>query len=205
MSRSSFYRIGEMGVISPDFYLSNIRSEEGSDESCFTPTDYDFGLIKEAWGDANAHLEEWCKQRDSPMVVFLCGIPASGKSTYLRKTENRFGSTWSDRLPVFGRHQTLKHSEDILFFDATFTSPFGRKKTIEIIMNANSNSRIGLVKMQCSYETCLERNSQRSKDRIIPVEVMERMKTALEDNPPLLSEGFEFIATTHTSDGHTKD
>jgi len=128
--------------------------------------------VKAAWGKANAALKEAVADGARSKVMLMGGIPAAGKST------------WLDENACHG----------VIYFDACFTNAFGRSKTIEIIRSVSSEIEIEIVFLNTPVDVCRKRNAERSEDRRVPAEAIDRMADALErDGFPCISEGFSAV------------
>ena len=146
-------------IVSPDNYLI---TEDG--EYVWTQD-----RVKEAWNKSYASLRRLAKDPKYTKVVLMVGIPASGKSTWLR---------------------SHKESE-ALYFDATFTTQRARRPVIEIAKEAGM--QVEAVVMTTPIAVCKDRNACRAATRKVPEEVIERMAAQLVGDPPKMSEGFDAI------------
>lgn len=102
-------------------------------------------------------------------LVLLMGVPAAGKTTWLRDHED----------------------ERCLYIDATFDLPWKREPWISMAREAGVP--ITLVYFQTRLDVCLERNSRRSSDRMVPEDVVRAMWDKMASSPPVLEEGFARI------------
>ena len=144
----------------------------------------------------------------------MCGVPGSGKSTWIQKQSN---GVWCSRDAV--RFVWLKDGEDYfaheddvfeawikeiqkaiddengnenIFVDATHLNKKARKKvTTRLIFNAD-DEKIA-VNFIVPLETCIERNEQRSGRALVPRSVIRRMFYSFE--PAAADEGFDEIIT----------
>ena len=127
--------------------------------------------VTAAWDKSKAAartaLFDWPIKPDK--LVLLMGAPASGKTTWLRKHED----------------------ERCLYIDATFDLPWKRKPWIEMAREAGVPCT--LVYFQTPLDVCLERNSKRSSDRMVPEPVVQAMFQKMQSSPPVLEEGFARI------------
>lgn len=132
-------------------------------------------------------------------ITVLCGIPASGKSTFIRKYLTKVESSIGGSKPVvvsldeirklwFG-HQFHQNAEEFVVgigknmvrmllnqgysvvVDSTNITPFFRKSWAMMGNEAGAETR--LVIFNTSYKTCLKRNEKRENK--VPVEVLKRM------------------------------
>lgn len=130
-------------------------------------------------------------------VIFACGIPASGKSTWVRQESQRLStsSTIISRDIIRRKYnETLSEMEVSKLFDKeillAMTNP---SITYVFIDNTNLKQRYIVDIMnkceqynyQCDffikvfdtpYEECIERNSKRCGKERVPEQVMQRMK-----------------------------
>lgn len=148
-------------IISPDSHLINDKNKyEWSPER-----------VKEAWATAYQELTEALSTGCYTKVVLMGGIPASGKTTWL-KTNTKVG---------------------VIYFDATFTNIFGRGKVIEHIRKTSALP-IEIVFLNTPKKTCLERNAARTEDRQVPEAAIERMYSAVRSEGfPSTEEGFSQV------------
>lgn len=100
-------------------------------------------------------------------AVLLVGVPGAGKSTWLQK--NAQGGT--------------------LYVDATFAKRGHRAPFIHAARRANVPCEA--VWIDTPLEVCLQRNSQRSPDRVIPH--LESFHKNLLEEPPSIQEGFSKV------------
>lgn len=143
-------------IISPDHFLF----EDG--KYVWTPQ-----RVKEAWAKAHHELKLSLAMDDVKNLMLVCGIPASGKSSWL-----------------------LKQPEDpqTVFFDATLTNKKTRKQLIKIAETAKAN--VSIAVFNTDFDTCVSRNNARSEDRKVPQTILERMHRHFEKGPPDMSEGY---------------
>jgi predicted kinase len=138
-------------------------------------------------------------------IVLLCGLPGSGKSTYLAKT----GMTGlsSDHLrqlliddasdqtihaQVFESlryllRQRLMLKRPVTYVDATHLTPGERAPYIG--MGRAYGAEVEAVFFDTPLEICQERNAAR--DRVVPEEAMKAMAAKLV--PPSQAEGFSRV------------
>lgn len=132
------------------------------------------------------------------LIVFLCGIPASGKSTYAHYIQDGYTK---EIVSIIGRDLIRKEfdykisEEDInLHFNEKLYNALKDKK-IKIILIDNTNVRQKYIKeiiatclsyenesefaikiFDTPYEECLKRNDLRIGMEKVPIDAMERMK-----------------------------
>jgi predicted kinase len=90
--------------------------------------------------------------------------------------ENKLNCCLSERIPI-------------IYWDNTCTKAKYRKIIINLAKKANYN--IICVFFNLPLQVCLDRNSKR--DRKVPVEILERMYSNIQENPPTQIEGFDDI------------
>jgi predicted kinase len=135
-------------------------------------------------------------------IVLLCGLPGSGKSTYLTKTG--LAGLSSDHLrqlliddvtdqTIHARvfeslryllRQRLMLERPLTYIDATHLTPAERAPYIG--MARAYGAIVEAVFFDTPLEICLKRNAAR--DRVVPEEAMRAMASKL--IPPDVSEGF---------------
>lgn len=146
-------------IVSPDNYL---YSEDG--RYVWSPE-----RVKAAWRQAMSHLDRYLANPRLNRVVLLVGIPASGKSTWLK----------------------ANHDPNSLYFDATFTGVMARAPIIEAAKRAGK--AVDAVVMNTPIGVCMDRNLCRPPDRIVPNDVIINMAVRLTEQPPTKAEGFDDI------------
>lgn len=148
----------------------------------------------------------------------MCGIPASGKSTYLKNTIQNL--KYNDSVIVSRdaiRFSLLKPSDEYfskekevwtefvnminyylgvqddrytnVYVDATHLNPNSRKKLLNAI--DTSGVVVNCIAMETPLETCLERNSKRTGLACVPDDVIKNMRNYYVR--PTKSEGFNEI------------
>lgn len=155
----------------------------------------------------------------TPELIMLCGIPTSGKSSYVKKlkdlvdykdvvilsTDNyieqqaqRLGLTYNqlfvDVIDDATRNLDIefnmaKENGRSIIWDQTNLTVKTRKKKISRIP---SYYRRGIVYFKVSLEEALERNKIR-EGKFIPEDILKRMYNQFEI--PTLDEGFDFVMT----------
>ncbi len=142
------------------------------------------------------------------VLIVMCGLPASGKSTYSEwlaesgvfcavSTDGIRGELYGDEniqgdgKTVFAiahaRIEDLGKDGNNVIFDATNTTAKTRK---ELIQKMRPHFDIIICKwFSTPFATCVARNEER--ERQVPFDVMKRM--ALYFQPPTLDEGFDIV------------
>jgi predicted kinase len=145
-------------------------------------------------------------------IAFMAiGLPGSGKTTLLAPFAERLGFAYVNRddirEEIFGDPREQSRNKEVweeanrrtalalgegrsVVLDSTFLESWKRRDMIEFLRAAGASQVIGLV-ADAPHETVLERN--RSRDRVVPDEVMERMRATLAAEPPALEEGFDAL------------
>lgn len=146
---------------------------------------------------------------DKNVLIVLCGLPASGKSTYSKwltesgvfcavSTDGIRGELYGneniqgDGKTVFGiahaRIEDLGKDGNNVVFDATNTNAKRRK---EFVKKMRPYFDIIILKwFNTPINVCLERNAQR--ERQVPEEVIRRMAYNF-FNKPTIEEGFDIV------------
>ena len=135
-------------------------------------------------------------------VIMLVGVPGSGKSTYaqelIKKLESeehtvayisrdkvRFNALEPNDLyfdkekAVFNEfirqiNQAIEDGFEYVIIDATHVSPVSRAKELKKV-RAPSYVVLNIMVMNCSLETCIERNEKRTSIYRVPVSAIENM------------------------------
>jgi predicted kinase len=135
-------------------------------------------------------------------LILLSAIPGSGKSTWAKKYQKEHSNTFivsSDeiRLQLFGKVNDFSHepivwktfleqinyyanefSEVTVIADATNLQNKYRKLYFESTPKFEKHI---LVRLDIPYDICLIQNKMREKERIVPLDAMERMKLEMEE------------------------
>lgn len=156
-------------IISPDNYL---YTEDG--RYVWSPE-----RIKEAWKTAMLRLSHALASPRFTKIVMLVGIPASGKSTWLKNNQE----------------------PNAIYFDATFKGYRARAPVIQAAKRAGK--RIEAVLMDTPITVCLERNNCRPVDRIVSTDVVVNMAVRLAQEPPTTAEGFDKVTKISYRDPRT--
>lgn len=151
-------------IISPDDYLYTTDPETGKSRYV-----WDRETLTAAWGRTIGKAARALRSPKFKKLVLLVGIPASGKSTWLRS-----------------------HREsDAVYIDATFVKAKDRKKPISLAKAAGK--RVEAVVMNTPIAVCLSRNQCRSPDRRVPEDKVIDMAVTLTQQMPTPAEGFDRI------------
>ena len=146
-------------IISPDNYLHT-----ASGEYVWTKD-----RAKQAWAISHRKLAQVAATGRFEKMVMLVGLPASGKSTWLKSN----------------------HEASAVYFDATFTKAEWRAEPIRIAREAGM--RVEAIVMDTPINVCLERNACRPEGRAVPEEEVRKMQAELLAEPPKTSEGIDSI------------
>lgn len=148
-------------------------------------------------------------QKEDNILIIMCGLPASGKSTLAKNISRKSGikiccmddirekvlgdvGCQSDGAKIYRimeKHvkRELKHGDSVII-DCTNITPSGRRKFLRDFY--------GLYKKSCCiflntpYEDCLARNNNR-KNKIVPLDRMESFKKKL--IVPSIEEGYTYL------------
>ena len=142
------------------------------------------------------------------VLIVMCGLPASGKSTYtnwlvesgvfcavcpdsirgeLYGDENIQGDGKQVFAIAHARLKDLGKGKNNVVFDATNTNAKRRKEFVE---EMRPYFDVIICKwFSTPFATCVARNEERARQ--VPFEVMKRM--ALYFQPPILEEGFDIV------------
>ena len=138
-----------------------------------------------------------------PRLFIMCGLPASGKSTfaqqfiknndtrYVSRDEIRFSMVKEDEeyfsreKEVFKKFtgtiaQTLVDGFDVIA-DATHLNRISRDKLIHAIDRYTTEYTITYIVLETSLETCMKRNALREGQARVPDSVMKSMAENWED------------------------
>ena len=144
-------------------------------------------------------------------LFMMVGIPASGKSSWIRSncdqnwiiispdsileerydyewTPERASEAWAESFQQYG--QVLLNGGQVVW-DATFVSPIVRAAVLHIANGAGFNTRA--VFFDTDVELCVQRNMKRDREPV-PEETIRRMHDALV--PPTEEEGFDQVIRT---------
>ena len=148
------------------------------------------------------------------IICLLCGIPGSGKSTWLQQFDGmnsvsvvsrdqiRF-SMLSDTDEYFSKEnevfdkfidtindRIVNGDESIIYVDATHLNPKARHKVLSRLDTENCYA-VHAIFFDISLDTCLERNEQRSGRAYVPPTVIKNMYNSYRF--PICDEGFDTI------------
>lgn len=146
-------------------------------------------------------------------VVYSIGIPASGKSTHLKRfaeangyvyicpddirleltgnaaDQSKNGEVWETS---YSRMEAALQSGNSVVFDATQARQGDREVFIQKEYQYGAE-KVQAVQFSIPLEIAKERN--RTRDRNVPEFVLDRMKQNLDNNPPSIQEGNASIST----------
>ena len=166
-------------VIAPDNFL---KLPDGV--YLFTPA-----RIKEAWSQCWKLLDELVRQNKCERVVALCGLPATGKTTWVRQNHARYGPR-------------------TVFFDDLFLTSVKRKMWWEGFKRAGlcqSTVPVEIVVISVDFELVQRNLDARvsAGGHGVPSQVLKRFRDEFE--PPMLDEGFQKVSLlSNTFDQETK-
>lgn len=123
-----------------------------------------------AWERTLSELKKALKSRVFDKVTLVAGLPASGKSTWVKM-----------------------HAEEWIVYlvDADLVGKDLRKKIIDFIREHDADIPISIVFLDTNYKVCRERNELRSPDRVIPQHAYSEMRSVF--CYPSTLEGFDHI------------
>ncbi len=147
-------------IISPDNYLIQ---KDGTYH-------FTFDRSRNAWKQASDRLYKAVWSGEYRKVVLMCGIPGSGKSTWLKEN----------------------YEEGVIYFDATFVRPKARNPILRVV---GTSLHTEIVVMDTPFHVCMNRNAQRSNDRRVPDDTMYSMYKSFYSSTgqPKASEGFDDV------------
>lgn len=126
--------------------------------------------VRAAWVKSTSELNEALAAGGVSKVVLMVGIPASGKTTWLRKNAE----------------------PGVVYFDATFKDARARRPILDVVR------RYGLpveaVVMATPLDEALRRNNTRTPDRKVPEDILHsQYRDLTQGGMPSRSEGFSRI------------
>lgn len=156
-------------------------------------------------------------------LIFLCGLPASGKSTIAENyRQNGYVILSSDKMreKLFGSVENQDCNTELftklyriaremlsigksVVIDATNITSKYRRNGIESVIKNTKKDKITLNRddikviadiISCTYNECINRN--KARNRSVPSFVIESMYKSWQT--PILQEGFDEIKLTHT-------
>ena len=135
-------------------------------------------------------------------VIFLCGIPASGKSTWVREESNRLSpsSIVISRDAIRREYKEALREEDVnrvfnvrvkkamedpsityVFIDNTNVRQHYILQIMDKCLEYNENCDFFIKVFDVPFEECLDRNEKRVGVERVPIDVMERMRRKFEN------------------------
>ena len=135
-------------------------------------------------------------------VIFLCGIPASGKSTWVREESNRLSpsSIVISRDTIRREYKEALREEDVnivfnvrikkamedpsityVFIDNTNVRQHYILQIMDKCLEYNENCDFFIKVFDVPFEECLDRNEKRVGVERVPIDVMERMRRKFEN------------------------
>lgn len=135
-------------------------------------------------------------------VIFLCGIPASGKSTWVKEESNRLSpsSIIIGRDAIRREYKEALREEDVnrvfnvrvkkamedpsityVFIDNTNVRQHYILQIMDKCLEYNENCDFFIKVFDAPFEECLDRNEKRVGVERVPIDVMERMRRQFEN------------------------
>lgn len=135
-------------------------------------------------------------------VIFLCGIPASGKSTWVKEESNRLSpaSIVISRDAIRREYKEALREEDVnrvfnvrvkkamedpsityVFIDNTNVRQHYILQIMDKCLEYNENCDFFIKVFDAPFEECLDRNEKRVGVERVPIDVMERMRRQFEN------------------------
>lgn len=157
-------------------------------------------------------------------IFVMCGIPGSGKSTWIKNKLDLFGGTWISRDKIrfellkegeeyfshesevledfykYIKESSLNPNEKDIYIDATHLSPKVRQTTLNAICKFGEMQIIA-VNFDISLNEALKRNEQRSGLAKVPRSVIRRMHS--QKVSPGFEEGFDIIIEVDENNNET--
>lgn len=145
---------------------------------------------------------------NKPIFTMLCGLPASGKSTYAKQLSNEtksiICSSDSIREELYGNENSQDNNEEVfkilhnrikenlkignsVIYDATNVSYKRRKSFLFELRRIECVKKCVII--STPFEVCCEQN--RLRDRVVPNEIIKKMY--LNWNTPYWFEGWDYI------------
>jgi len=151
--------------------------------------------------------------KNTPTVTLMCGLPRSGKSTWIRKNkiDEIVISPDEVRAKIFG-HQFFANAEGFVWafaesmvkllleqdksviIDATNITSASRYKWIKIA--ESYKAKVKIVFFKTSLKVCLRRNEKSKAGQKLPEKVINNMAIWFEDPIYSEEEGFEILHVT---------
>lgn len=148
-------------------------------------------------------------------LIILCGIPASGKSTWVKMHKDSISKTTKVVSRDKIRFSLLKEGEgyfskekqvfntfieeikkglienEVTIADATHLNENSRRKLLNALGTSLKNIETDALFIKVNLETALERNSHRAGRALVPEDSIKNMYLTL--TPPTLEEGFNKV------------
>lgn len=123
--------------------------------------------VRDAWVRSTAELDGALAAGGVSKVVLMVGIPASGKTTWLKRNAE----------------------PGVVYFDATFKDARARRPILDVVRRYGVP--VEAVVMATPLDEAVRRNETRTPDRKVPVDVIRRMYSDLTGGGmPTRDEGF---------------
>ncbi len=146
------------------------------------------------------------------IAIIGIGVPGSGKTTVLKKLAQTLPAVYvcpdDIRAEVSGGDPTNHENEETVWalariralqalegeknviIDATFTRKDNREEFVQL---AREGGALHIIGAYADIPLALAHERNQSRERIVPMHIIEIKHSALTENPPTLSEGFDAI------------
>ena len=126
---------------------------------------------QEAWRACKDLIDRTLRETQSPYNFYLvCGVQGAGKTHWVKENGKRF-------------------VEPAIVLDAT--NPRARDRAGAIAQARRFSCRLICVWISCSLDVALARNRARSKDQVVPDDIIRLVFNDFE--PPTIEEGFDAV------------
>ena len=129
-------------------------------------------------------------------LVMVCGVPGSGKTTWIKEQQKKFGGIHISRDEIrfsmvletdeyFSREtevfevfiekiqQAIDNEEEIVYIDATHISRAARAKVLDRL--SLNDYYLTYVEFLTPYDVCIKQNNKRTGRAKVPENVIRRM------------------------------
>ena len=141
-------------------------------------------------------------------IYALCGVPGSGKSYYGKKLKDQYNAVYlsSDEIreKIYGNADIQANPEKVFMvmdsmafealengYDIIYDTTMAKKKDRINFIKKFKEYNLVLIIIDTPLEICIERNQ--SRDRQVPVKVIEKLYNRLHSDFPNKLEGWDDI------------